>query len=184
MHSYSAGSSSQHLPKIESIPMAHQWNPKESIQTVALGLITMISVYKKVWNIDLSKWFSAVTLDDHAARQASIEIILPHTLLGQPLAHLEQDIVNKISGADVTRSKRRGRWRKPRQQQSTGRRHLTDALPASTSAIRNQSDTPEGTTSAVCIQDNTSPKPAQQDGPPSSHRSQASIQAAYTKANL
>ena len=33
MHSYSAGSSSQHLPKIESIPMAHQWNPKESVQT-------------------------------------------------------------------------------------------------------------------------------------------------------
>ena len=75
MHSYSAGSSSQHLPKIESIPMAHQWNPKESIQTVALGLITMISVYKNVWDIDLSKWFSAVILDDHAAEQASIEII-------------------------------------------------------------------------------------------------------------
>ena len=184
MHSYSAGSSSQHLPKIESIPMAHQWNPKESIQTVALGLITMISVYKNVWTSELSKWFSAVILDDHAAEQASIEMILPHTLLGQPLAHLEQDIINKISGADVTRSKRRGHRRKHRQQQSTGRQHLTDALPASTSAIRNQSDAPAGSTSAVCIQDNTSSKPAEQDGPPSTDQSPASIQAAYAKANL
>ena len=151
MHSYSAGSSSQHLPKIESIPMAHQWNPKESIHTVALGLITMISVYKNVWDIDLSKWFSAVILDDHAAEQASIQIILPHTLIGQPLAHLEQDIIKNNFGVNVTRSKRGGHRRKHRKQQSTGRQHLTDALPASTSAIRSQSDAPAGSTSAVCI---------------------------------
>ena len=58
-HSYSAGSTSQHLPRSEAIPAALQWAPKENIPAVAIGMITMISVYLYVFNIDLTKWFSA-----------------------------------------------------------------------------------------------------------------------------
>ena len=36
-HSYSAGSTSQHLPMSEAIPAALQWAPKENIPAVAIG---------------------------------------------------------------------------------------------------------------------------------------------------
>ena len=75
-HFYSAGSSSQHLPRSEAIPTALQWAPKENIPAVAIGLITMISVYLHVFNIDLTTWFSAVILDGHAAGLATVPIVL------------------------------------------------------------------------------------------------------------
>ena len=183
-HSYSAGTSSQHLPKSEAIPAAHQWAPKESIPAVALGLITMISVYLRVWNIDLTAWFSAVILDGHAAGQATVEMVLPGTLLGRDLAHQERNIIKNFSGADVTRSKRRSRLPKPRKQESTDGIHLADALAESSSAKCDEGDAPTGSVSAVCSQGTTPSEPARQDRPPSGGQLPASIQAAYAKANL
>ena len=142
-HSYSLGTSSQHLPKSEAIPAAYQWAPKENIPAVALGLVTMISVYLKVFNIDLTTWFSAVILDGHAAGQATVEMVLrPGTLLGRDLPHLERNILKNFPHADDTRSKRKGRRPRPGSQE-------------------------EGS-AGVCNEEQSS----------------ATVQAAYSKANL
>ena len=87
-HSYSAGKSAQHLPKSQAIPAAHQWAPQDNVHAAAFGLITMVSVYLKVWNIDLCTWFSAVMLDGFSTGHASVETVLPSgTLFGRNLPH-------------------------------------------------------------------------------------------------
>ena len=95
-HSYSAGTSSQHLPKSQAIPAAHQWAPKENVHAAAFGLITMVSVYLKVWNIDLCTWFSAVMLDGFSTGHASVETVLPRgTLFSRNLPHQSRINVKK-----------------------------------------------------------------------------------------
>ena len=85
-HSYSAGSTSRHLPRSEAIP----------------------AIY--LFNIDLTTWFSAVILDGHAAGLAIVPMVLsPTTLLGRDLLHLERNILKNFAHADDARSKRKGR---------------------------------------------------------------------------
>ena len=116
-HSYSAGSTSQHLPRSEAIPAALQWAPKENIPAVAIGMVTMISVYKYVFSIDLTSWFSAVILDGHAAGLATIPVVLPPTtLLGRDLPHLERNILKNF---DETRSRPRRRQKSKALEEST-----------------------------------------------------------------
>ena len=113
-HSFSLGTSSQHLPKSEAIPAAHQWAPKENIPAGALGLITMIPVYLKVFNIDLTTCFSTVILDSNAAAQATVEVELrPGTLLGRDISHLERNISKHFPHVGDTRSERKRRRQKP-----------------------------------------------------------------------
>ena len=85
------------FPKSDAIPPAHQWGRKEDKAAVELGLVTMISVYLKVLNIDLTTWFSTVILVGHAAGQATVEMELRSgTLLGRDIPHLEQNILNAL----------------------------------------------------------------------------------------
>ena len=82
-HSYSAGSTSQHLPMSETIPATLQWVPKENIPAIAIGTITMISVYLNLFNINLTAWFAAVILDGQPAKLATLPMMLPSiTILG------------------------------------------------------------------------------------------------------
>ena len=85
------------FPKSDAIPPAHQWGRKEDKAAVELGLVTMISVYLKVLNIDLTTWFSTVILVGHAAGQATVEMELRSgTLLGRDIPHLERNILNAL----------------------------------------------------------------------------------------
>ena len=68
--------------------------PRRNIPAEALGLITMISEYLQVFNIDLTAKFSTVMLDSHATGQATVEVELrPGALLGWDLPHLERNIL-------------------------------------------------------------------------------------------
>ena len=109
-HSFSLGTSSQHLPNSETIPAAHQWASNENIPAGALGLMTMIPVYLKVFNIDLSTCFSTVILDSNAAAQATVEVELrAGTLLGRDLSHLERNMSKHVFHVGDTRSERKRR---------------------------------------------------------------------------
>ncbi len=109
-HSFSLGTFSQHFPKSEAIPAACQWAPKEDIAAMALGLMTMIPVYFKVLNIDLTTCFSTVILDSNAAAQAAVEVGLrAGTLLGRDLSHSERNMTTHVSHGH-TRSERKRRW--------------------------------------------------------------------------
>ena len=85
-HSYSAGSTSRHLPRSEAIP----------------------AIY--LFNIDVTTWFFAVILDGHAAGLAIVSMVLsPTTLLGRDPLLLERNILKNFAHADDARSKRKGR---------------------------------------------------------------------------
>ena len=59
-HSFTLGTSEHHSPQNEAIPAANQWTPRENIPAIVLGLVTMMSVYLKVLNIDWNTWISAI----------------------------------------------------------------------------------------------------------------------------
>ena len=70
----------------------------------------MISVYLNLFNINLTAWFSAMILDGHAAKLATLPMMLPPTtLLGRDLPHHERNILKNFAHAEDARSKRRGR---------------------------------------------------------------------------
>ena len=142
-HSFTLGISSQHFSKSEAIPAACQWAPKENISAIGLGLVTMTSVYLKVFNIDLTTWFSAVMLDGHAVGQTTFEINLPPgMLLGRDLPRLRRNILKNFPHVDDTRARRKIRRPRPGSQE-------------------------EGS-AGVCNEEQSS----------------ATVQAAYSKANL
>ena len=59
-HSFTLGTSAHHFPQNEAIPAANQWTPRENIPAIVLGLVTMMSEYLKVLNIDWNTWISAI----------------------------------------------------------------------------------------------------------------------------
>ena len=84
-HSYSAGSTSRHPPRNETIPRH-------------------LIVY-----IDLTTWISAVMLDGHAAELAIVPVVLsPTTLLRRDLLHLKRNIWKNFTHADDARSNAKG----------------------------------------------------------------------------
>ena len=106
-HSFTLGTSSHHFPQKEAIPAACQWAPKENIPAIVLGMVTMMSVYLKVFNIDLTTWISAEILDGHAVGQTTFEMKLPPgMLLGRDLPRLERDTWKNFPHVDDTRAKR------------------------------------------------------------------------------
>ena len=87
-------------PRARLSPAAHQWAPQDNVHAAAFGLITMVSVYLKVWNIDLCTWFSAVMLDGFLTGHASVETVLPpRTLFGRNLPHQSRINVKKTASA-------------------------------------------------------------------------------------
>ena len=117
-HSFNLGISSQSFSKREAIPAACQWAPKENISAIGLGLVTMMSLYLKVFNIDLNTWFSAVLLDGHAVGQTTFEIKLPPLmLLGRDLLCLKRNILKNFPDVDDTRARRTIRRPRPGSQE-------------------------------------------------------------------
>ena len=69
----------------------------------------MISVYLNLFNINLTAWFSAMILDGHAAKLATLSMMLPPTtLLGLDLPHHEQNIFKKFAHSNDAGSNGRG----------------------------------------------------------------------------
>ena len=97
-------------PRARPSSAAYQWAPQDNRSAVAPGLVRMITVYLKVFNIDLTTWFLAVTLDGYAAGQAIVEMVFrPGTLLGRDLPHLERNVLKHFPHVDDTRSQPNGR---------------------------------------------------------------------------
>ena len=186
-HSYSAGTSSQHLPKSQAIPAAHQWAPKENIHAAAFGLITMISVYMKVWNIDLCTWFSAVILDGLSTGHATVQRVLPKgTLFGRDLPHQVRNNVKQISEPSIPHAKRGGRRPKPEWQEDRlqGVCNVGDQPAGSASGVRNAGDASAGSAPGSIRQAKARAEPSQKDRSPSCEQPPTSVQTAYAKANL
>ena len=74
-------SMSQHLPMSETILATLWWLPKENNPAIATGMMTMISVYLNLFNINLTAWFAAVILDGQPAKLATLPMMLPSIII-------------------------------------------------------------------------------------------------------
>ena len=131
----------------------------------------MISVYLNLFNINLTAWFSAMILDDHAAKLATLSMMLPPTtLLGLDLPHHERNIFKKFVHSNDAGSNGRGRQLKSGSQDgdSAGMNKEPKALAESTTS--GQGRRPE--------------KPQVQRRALANKRASATVQAGNAEANL